>query len=201
MNIIVIVLIVVVVIISLWFAWGLISPHIWEQPEYEILEKLDKVEIRRYKQSKILTARAFTSGNAFSKLSSYIFGKNKEKQKIPMTSPVLTEITDNNEVRMVFYLPKKYENKDIPTPLMQDVKTENQNERNVAVIRFYGRMTYKRREKNIDNLLEILEKNDIETQGSLFFLNYSDPFVPPPLRRNEIGIEVGIKSLIRDLIS
>ncbi|MFX0023534.1 MAG: hypothetical protein ACFE9S_14505 [Candidatus Hermodarchaeota archaeon] len=45
MNILVIVFIVVYSIISLWFAWGLISLHIWEHPEFEVLEKLDKVEI------------------------------------------------------------------------------------------------------------------------------------------------------------
>jgi len=192
MNIIVIILIVVGVIILLWFAWGVISPHIWEQPDYEILHKLDKVEIRKYSQSKILTTHAFTTSNAFSKLSSYIFGKNKEKEKIAMTAPVLTETNDNNEVRMVFYLPKKYEDKDTPTPLMEDISTEKQDERTVAVIRFYGRMTEKKKEKKINNLLVILEQNNVETQGGLFFLNYSDPFVPPPLRRNEIGIGVNL---------
>lgn len=185
-------MIVAASIISLWFAWGVISPHIWEQPEYEVLEQLDKVEIRKYKKSKILTTRAFTSNNAFSKLASYIFGKNKEKEKIAMTTPVLTETTENNEVRMVFYLPKKYEDKNTPTPLMEDIKTERQAERNVAIIRFHGRMTEKKREKYIDKLLEILGANNVETQGSLFFLNYSDPFVPPPLRRNEIGIGVNL---------
>ena len=192
MNIIVIMLIVVGVIISLWFAWGVISPHIWEQPDYEILHMLDKVEIRKYSQSKILTTHAFTTSNAFSKLSSYIFGKNKEKEKIAMTAPVLTETNDNNEVRMVFYLPKKYEDKDTPTPLMEDISTEKQDERTVAIIRFYGRMTEKKKEKKINNLLVILEQNNVETQGGLFFLNYSDPFVPPPLRRNEIGIGVNL---------
>lgn len=193
MNVIVIILIVLLAILSIWFAWGLISPHIWEQPEYDILKKLDKVEIRNYKQSKILTTRASTSSYAFSKLSSYIFGKNKEKEKIPMTAPVLTEAIENNKVKMVFYLPKKYEDKDAPTPLMDDIETENQDERNVAILRFYGTMTHKRKEKNIEKLLGTLNENNIETQGSLFFLNYSDPFVPPPLRRNEVGIEVNLK--------
>ncbi|MFX1380219.1 MAG: heme-binding protein [Promethearchaeota archaeon] len=193
MNVIVIILIVLLAILSIWFAWGLISPHIWEQPEYDILKKLDKVEIRNYKQSKILTTRASTSSYAFSKLSSYIFGKNKEKEKIAMTAPVLTEAIENNKVKMVFYLPKKYEDKDAPTPLMDDIETENQDERNVAILRFYGTMTHKRKEKNIEKLLGTLNENNIETQGSLFFLNYSDPFVPPPLRRNEVGIEVNLK--------
>jgi hypothetical protein len=195
MNIIVItILIVVFVVLAVWFAWGLISPHVWEQPEYEVLKKLDNVEVRNYMQSKIITTRASSSSNAFSKLGSYIFGKNKENQKVGMTTPVLTETIENNEVRMVFYLPKKYENKDTPTPLIEDINIESQEERTVAAIRFYGRMTEKKKEKYIEMLLEILRGNSIETRGSLFFLNYSDPFVPPPLRRNEIGIEVNFKN-------
>jgi len=197
MNPLVIILIIAAVIISLWFTWGMISPHIWEQPDYELLQKINKVEIRKYKQSRILTTRASTSSNAFSKLSSYIFGKNKEKQKIAMTAPVLTESTDNNKVRMVFYLPKKYEDNETPTPFMEDITTEKQEERTVAIIRFHGRMTYKRREKHTDKLLEILHENNIQTQGSLFFLNYSDPFVPPPLKLNEIGIKVNLNNFLK----
>jgi hypothetical protein len=192
MNVIVIIFIVIAVIISLWFAWGLISQHIWEQPEYEVLKKFDKVELRQYKKAKILITNAPSSSNAFSKLSSYIFGKNKEKEKIAMTAPVLTENANNDEIRMVFYLPKTYEKRETPTPFMEDIKTEWQNERNVAVIRFYGRFTEKKREKFIEKLLAILQENNIETKGSLFYMNYSDPFVPPLLRRSEIGIEVNL---------
>lgn len=192
MSIITIILIVAAVIISLWFAWGLISPHIWEQPEYTVLKRLDKVEIRKYHQSKIITTRASTSNSAFSKLASYIFGNNKEKEKIAMTTPVLTETTDDNDIRMVFYLPKKYENKNNPTPFLEDIKTERQDERIVAILRFYGRMNKNKWEKYIEKLLDNLKKNKVQTKGNLFYLNYSDPFVPPPLRRNEIGIEVGL---------
>jgi len=192
MSIIIIILIVVLGIISVWFAWGLISPHIWEQPDYEVLKRLDKVEIRQYKQSKILTTRASTSSNAFSKLASYIFGKNEEKEKIAMTTPVLTETTEDNDIKMVFYLPKKYQNKDTPTPYVEGIKTEKQDERIVAILRFYGRMSNKKREKYIEKLLGILQDNNVQTKGSLFYLNYSDPFVPPPLRRNEIGIEINL---------
>ena len=39
MEILIIVAIVVGVFLGLWFSWGIISPHIWEQPEYELKEK------------------------------------------------------------------------------------------------------------------------------------------------------------------
>jgi effector-binding domain-containing protein len=78
----------------------------------------------------------------------------------------------------------------MPTPFSNDVKISTQQERDVAVIRFYGLMSEKKREKYLDTLLDILGKRGIQTKGSAFILNYSDPFVPPPLRINEIGIEV-----------
>ena len=190
MEIIFIILIVVGVILGLWIAWGIISPHIWEQPEYELKEKEGKFELRRYKDAKILSTTTSQFNNAFSVLSSYIFGKNKEKEKIAMTSPVLTEMETDNKMKMVFFIPKKYRNKQMPTPYSDDIEFSTQNARDVAVIRFHGFMTEKKRERYLDKLLEILKKKSIQTKGSAFYMNYSDPFVPPPLRINEIGIEL-----------
>jgi hypothetical protein len=190
MEIIFIILIVVGAILGLWVAWGIISPHIWEQPEYEIKEKEGKFELRRYKEAKILSTTTSQFNNAFSVLSSYIFGKNKEKEKIAMTSPVLTEMKNDNSMKMVFFIPKKYRNKQMPTPYSDDIEFSSQNARDVAVIRFHGFMTEKKRERYLDKLLEILKIKGIQTKGSAFYMNYSDPFVPPPLRINEIGIEL-----------
>ena len=190
MEILIIILIIVGAILGLWVAWGIISPHIWEQPEYEIKEKEGKFELRRYKEAKILSTTTSQFNNAFSVLSSYIFGKNKEKEKIAMTSPVLTEMKNDNSMKMVFFIPKKYRNKQMPTPYSDDIEFSSQNARDVAVIRFHGFMTEKKREIYLDKLLEILKIKGIQTKGSAFYMNYSDPFVPPPLRINEIGIEL-----------
>jgi hypothetical protein len=190
MEILIIILIIVGAILGLWVAWGIISPHIWEQPEYEIIEKEGKFELRRYKEAKILSTTTSQFNNAFSVLSSYIFGKNKEKEKIAMTSPVLTEMENDSKMKMVFFIPKKYRNKQMPTPYSDDIEFSTQDARDVAVIRFHGFMTEKKREIYLDKLLEILKIKGIQTKGSAFYLNYSDPFVPPPMRINEIGIEV-----------
>jgi len=190
MDILIIVLIVVGALIGIWFLWGIISPHIWEQPEYELKEKEGKFELRRYKDARILSTTTSEFNNAFSVLSSYIFGKNKEKEKIAMTSPVLTEMQNEDTMRMSFFLPKKYDDKEIPTPYSDEIEFSTQKGRDVALIRFHGFMSEKKREKYLDKLLGILEKKAIQTKGSAFYMNYSDPFVPPPLRINEIGIEI-----------
>jgi len=189
MEILIIVLIIIGSLFGIWFAWGIISPHIWEQPEYDIKEKKGKFELRRYKDAKILSTTTSEFNNAFSVLSSYIFGKNKEKEKVAMTSPVLTEMQNDKKMKMVFFVPKKFENKEMPTPYSDDIEFSTQKARDVAVIRFHGFMTIKKREKYLDKLLEFLEKKGIQTKGSAFYMNYSDPFVPPPMRINEIGIE------------
>jgi len=190
MEILIIVLIIIGALIGIWFAWGILSPHIWEQPEYEVEAKEGKFELRRYKDVKILFTTTSKFNNAFSVLSSYIFGKNKEKEKIAMTSPVLTEMQNEDTMRMTFFVPKKYDDKEMPTPYSDEIKFSIQKGRDVAVIRFHGFMSEKKREKYLDKLLEILERKNIKTKGSAFYMNYSDPFVPPPLRINEIGIEI-----------
>ena len=190
MDILIIVLIVVGALIGIWFLWGIISPHIWEQPEYELKEKEGKFELRRYKDARILSTTTSEFNNAFSVLSSYIFGKNKEKEKIAMTSPVLTEMQNEDTMRMSFFLPKKYDDKEIPTPYSDEIEFSTQKGRDVALIRFHGFMSEKKREKYLDELLGILGKKAIQTKGSAFYMNYSDPFVPPPLQINEIGIEI-----------
>lgn len=195
MEILIIIVIVLGGILGLWFAWGIISPHIWEQPEYDLMDKEGKFELRRYKEAKILSTTTSEFNNGFSTLSSYIFGKNKEKEKIAMTSPVLTEMDNEKTKRMVFYVPKKFENKEMPTPYSDNIDFSIQETRSIAIIRFHGFMTYKKREKYLDKLLEILELKGIQTKGSAFYLNYSDPFVPPPMRINEIGIEIEYNQL------
>jgi hypothetical protein len=188
MEILLIFLIIAGAIIGVWIAWGIISPYIWEQPDYELKEKEGKFEIRRYKDAKILSTITSGSNSGFSTLASYIFGK----EKVAMTSPVLTEMMDNKNMKTVFFVPKKFENKEMPTPLSDDIQITTQKERDVAIIRFYGLMNEKKREKYIDRLLDILQKKDIKIKGSAFYMGYSDPFVPPPLRRNEIGIELSV---------
>ena len=192
MEILVIPLIIVAILIGLWFAWGIISPHIWEQPKYNIKEKDGRFELRRYDDAKIISTTTSKLNNGFSVLSSYIFGKNKEKEKIAMTSPVLTEIPNKDIKRMIFFVPEEYDDKEMPTPFSDDIEFSTQKEREVAVIRFHGFMTTRKREKYLDKLLEILERKGIKTKGSAFYMNYSDPFVPPPMRINEIGIEVSL---------
>ena len=67
--------------------------HAIEEPDYEVIRKLDNVELRRYAPyvvaEVVLNATAEEAGSqAFPILAGYIFGKNKGERKFAMTAPV-----------------------------------------------------------------------------------------------------------------
>jgi hypothetical protein len=190
MDLVWIIIIIIGIALAIWFAWGIISPHIYEEPDYEIERVINNVEIRRYNKANIIRTTAPTSNSAFSILAGYIFGKNQEKEKIAMTVPVKVEDVDEDNLNMTFYLPKKYEKEQLPIPLLKDIIIDTQDEKTVAVLRFYGTLTQKKRTKYERKLIETLKSNQIESLGNVFYMNYADPFVPPPLRKTEIGIEI-----------
>ncbi|MBN2156800.1 MAG: heme-binding protein [Candidatus Lokiarchaeota archaeon] len=174
----------------LWFGWGIISPFIWEKPEYEVIKKFGRVEIRRYEPARVLVTESNSFSTAFSTLSGFIFGNNVEKKKVAMTTPVLTEQTEDNKLRMVFFVPKKFadQRKKLPTPYGKDIVIQSQDQKYIAAVRFRGRFNKQKRKKYEKILIERLKLDNIETVGQPLIMQYSDPFVPSPLRINEIGI-------------
>ena len=64
-----------------------------EEPDYDVVQQLDGVEIRQYQPyvvaQVLVPGPADTAGNqAFPILAGYIFGKNKGEKKFAMTAPV-----------------------------------------------------------------------------------------------------------------
>lgn len=133
-----------------------------------------------------------SSGSAFSKLANYIFSKNEQKESIAMTAPVLMEPVEEDNVKIYFFLPKKYYNRDFPNPLLEDLQVESQGEKIHAILGFHGFISDAKRRKKEEKLLKILQENSIPFIGKSFLLQYSDPFVPPPLRINEVAFEVNL---------
>lgn len=137
-----------------------------ELPGYEIIFKQDEKEIRKY-QSHIV-AKTIVSGTfeeaqskGFRILAAYIFGKNKSKEKIAMTSPVLQsseslsesiEMTapvvispiskvnssTNQSWTMTFSMPSKYNLESLPTPDDDRVEIVEIESRMVAATTFSG---------------------------------------------------------------
>ena len=109
-----------------------------EEAHYEIIEKNNIYEIRKY--SDRLAIETMTSGidSNFRKLFNYISGRNETQEKIKMTTPV-TQVEKNGNMSMQFYLPSKFNSENVPHPSREDVKIINIEGGYYAVRRYSGR--------------------------------------------------------------
>ncbi|MFN9069052.1 MAG: SOUL family heme-binding protein, partial [Bdellovibrionales bacterium] len=67
-----------------------------ETPRYEVLEKKDSFEIRKYQpylaaQTEVEGDFEEAQGKAFRILAKFIFGENQSQEKLAMTAPVVKE--------------------------------------------------------------------------------------------------------------
>ena len=162
-----------------------------EEANYEIIEKNDIYEIRKY--SDRLAVETMTSGidSNFRKLFNYISGRNDSKEKIKMTTPV-TQVEKNGNMSMQFYLPSKFNSENVPNPSREDVRIINIEGGYYAVLRYSGRAS----DKNFLKHKEILEKelqiNNISIISQPIRATYDSPFTLPMNRRNEAMFKVEI---------
>ncbi len=173
-----------------------------ETVKYEILKKLDKVEIRRY--PRIVIAKVSNhETDSFGVLFRFISGDNKAKEKVRMTAPVVSQDASqeirmtspvlsefSNEGYMAFVLPSEFSLETTPEPLDNRVKIEELPARVVAVLRFSGSWSEKHFEAKTQELLDEIAEAKIRTRGSIFTMLYNPPFMPGFLRRNEVAIEI-----------
>jgi hypothetical protein len=169
-----------------------------ETPSYEATRKLGDVEIRRYPQLFLATAKG--DADLFGLLFRYISGANKGSSKISMTAPVITpeEISMTSPVvtdadSMSFIVPSNYTRETIPEPTDPHITINEQPARSLAVLRFSGLARSDTVEKKKKVLLETLRRNNVETRGDVIVMRYNPPFTPWFLRRNEVAVEVNIQ--------
>ncbi|XHH09263.1 MAG: heme-binding protein [Candidatus Bathyarchaeia archaeon] len=162
---------------------------------YEVTCKVGNVEIRRY--PKIVVAKVTDpQADAFSLLYNFITGNNARKEKVKMTSPVVSEkiamtspvLSDSNS--MAFVMPKDLTIDKVPEPLDNRIKIEEIPSHTVGAICFSGGWSEKHFEKETQTLLDELSKAGIKTKGNVFTMLYNPPYIPGFLRRNEVAIEV-----------
>jgi hypothetical protein len=168
-----------------------------ETPSYEIIGKIDDIEIRRYSKLILATVSSDSLNSPFNILFNYISGNNLGSNKISMTAPVITpekiEMTTpviNVEDSMSFILPSKYNIENTPKPLDERIVINEIPERKIAVLRFRGWARKKNVEGQKNKLISILKDNNVKTVGNPFLMRYNSPWTPGLIRRNEIGIEI-----------
>ena len=168
-----------------------------EKVGYEVLKKIDDVEIRKYPKIILAVVEGFEGDSGFGLLFNYISGSNKTKKQIQMTAPVITSEkipmtapVISKEDYMAFVLPSSYDEETVPIPTNSVVKIVNQPEKTLAVLRFSGKTSRKQVEKQIARLLKILDKNKIQITEKPILMRYNSPFAPGFIRRNEVAVEI-----------
>jgi hypothetical protein len=166
-----------------------------EQAKYVVLREINKVEIRRYPSLVIARVDGYGDGG-FNLLFNFITGNNRQKSKIAMTAPVVSEqiamtapvLSESDSIG--FVMPEGLTLETTPEPLDERVKIVEIPERVVAALWFSGRWSNSIFKKKSKEMLEELEKTGIKPVGQVFTMRYNGPFTPWFMRRNEVAVEI-----------
>ena len=160
------------------------------QEQYIILKKIDNIEIREYRESvnaSYYSEEKAERNNYFRNLAGYIFGDNTANTNIDMTSPVTMKLYGNRE--MIFRMPKNYTIDNLPKANNPKINFLTINPCTKAAIQYSGYSNENIEEKKIQELKNILERENIKHDNKFELLVYNSPFEILN-RRNEITINI-----------
>ena len=167
-----------------------------EEPAYTVVDSLGaSVEVREYAPMLVAEVVVATEdfGRAgslgFQPLADYIFGNNTKRERIGMTSPVTQSGTPQGWV-VGFVMPARYTAETLPLPRDPRIRIVGVPARHVAAIRFSGRWSTIRYAENLRVLERELAKTDWVAAAEPQSAQYDAPWVPGPMRRNEILLPV-----------
>ncbi|WP_321421292.1 heme-binding protein [uncultured Methanobacterium sp.] len=113
-----------------------------------------------------------------------------ESEKIPMTVPVTEEKSDSHVYRISFTMPSNYTLDTLPEPEDKRIKFKEVKNQKMAVLRFKGRVNHKLADKEMEELKNWLEKNDIKPKSNFIIAQYNHPAVPGFFRKNEVMVKI-----------
>ncbi len=170
----------------------------YEQPEYTVVDRRDGFEIRRYEPYLVAETEVRegfeASGNiAFRRLAGYIFGRNREAEKMNMTVPVTHDPVDDSTHRYRFVMERRYTEASLPRPTDDSVTIVEVQGGFIAAGRYRGNRDEARFRRAERRLLSRLDEAGIDVIGRPMRAVYDGPFVPPPMRRNEVLVPVAFQ--------
>lgn len=182
-----------------------------EEPDYEIVRRLDGVdiELRRYATYTVAQVRlegppGSADNEGFRILAGYIFGKNKGERRLEMTAPVtraaepvklemtapVTRTPEGQGYLMQFVLPGAVTLATAPEPLDPRVQLREVPGGLVAAIRYSGTWSQANHDEHLEKLLAALRATDLKWADTPTLSRYNGPMTPWFLRRNEIWLPV-----------
>ena len=188
-----------------------------EEPLFEVVAEQNHVQIRNYEAytvaETVVDEAYHTSVEiAFSRLFDYISGGNTGSSKIEMTAPVLvipqevsiisfsgnappqpkrnSDILDKTRQgwTIAFVLPQGMNALNSPAPADSRIKLVDVPARQVAALRFSGRLRTAPIEAHRSDLAAWLDERGMSHQADWRVAGYNPPWTIPALRRNEIQV-------------
>ena len=183
-----------------------------EEPDFKLLLKEDKFEIREYAPKIIAQVKVYgdfdnASSKGFKILADYIFGNNESvdgnsriemtapvemetvSQKIDMTTPIVTEDNDNTWF-VSFIMPDKFTLATLPMPNDKQIKIISLPKEKYAVIVFSGLIRESSYQEKENLLNKYIKEKNLKTSGEIKIARYNPPWTLPFFRRNELMIKV-----------
>lgn len=178
-----------------YFGWKITARGAYESAAYKVLDAENQFETREYPDLMMATTnmRSESQGDdgSFMRLFRYISGENDRDKKVAMTTPVFMEREDSQtQGLMGFVIPKKVTGQRIPKPSHDNVQIRKRTGGRFAVIRFAGRIDSESVGKAEKRLRKWMDDKGLVGEGTAEFAGYDPPWIPGPLRRNEILIRL-----------
>jgi len=171
-----------------------------EHPDYATIDADDAIEVRDYPA--LLVAEAIAPGDrlnalnaGFERLADYFAGKRRgpddDGETVAMTAPVLSDRTERGQWRTRFILPSHYDAATMPAP-GGGVSAAQLPARRLAAIRFAGSAGDEALADRERQLRVWLAQHGYTPEGAAEHAYYNSPFVPPPLRHNELWVPIAL---------
>ena len=182
----------------------------YEEPRYAVIKRDGDFELRRYEPYIIaeieVRASLEEAGNAaFRPLANYIFGENRNAEKMEMTAPV-AQTPKGEKIGMTtpvmqspgkeglyvvsFVMPSRYTLATLPKPKDERIHFREVPAALVAAWRYRGTWSRSNYEQAEQALRAAIAKARLTALRPPVWARYNPPFWPWFLRRNEILVEV-----------
>jgi len=165
-----------------------------EKQTYRTILKDQDLEIRYYPSATMATVYSSATNyksvanSGFGKLARFIFGGNKENERIAMTAPVRMNMSEKG-AEMSFVMPTKYNESNLPKPNDESIHIHASAPQYAAIISFGGYANDEKITLYKNKLLQILSQRNIKVTGDYTFLGYNAPY-QMIARTNEIAIPI-----------
>lgn len=204
-------LIIAAVALVIWITGTLLAIRGIEEPAYTLVEQRDGYEIREY--ASYIVAEVEVDGDmrtalsaGFRQLAGYIFGGNTSKTSISMTAPVMDTMRASENIAMTapvmdrvsnsgkhivaFTMPSQYTLATLPKPDNANIRFRTVDKSRRAVLRYSWYATESRVSAMQELLRGYLIRDGYKTLWDMVSAQYNPPLSFPPLRRNEVMVDI-----------